>query len=118
MAGIELNLIVIRSNNLDQAAQFYHNLGLDFVRHRHGQGAEHLSSMIGNTIFEIYPRMSAIDRTTATRIGFRVGAWEGLIDRLQQAGGTVVTPMHDSDWGRRVVIADPDGHRVELTAAS
>lgn len=32
------------------------------------------------------------------------------------AGGKLLQQPQDSPWGRRAVLADPDGHRVELTA--
>jgi lactoylglutathione lyase len=35
---------------------------------------------------------------------------------LVAAGGASVSPPKDSPWGRRAVVGDPDGHRVELTA--
>jgi hypothetical protein len=34
------------------------------------------------------------------------------------AGEKVVSPPQETEWGRRAVIADPDGHRVELVEAS
>ena len=32
------------------------------------------------------------------------------------AGAEVILPPTDSEWGRRAIVADPDGHRVELDA--
>ena len=29
----------------------------------------------------------------------------------------VIQPAADSEWGRRAVIVDPDGHRIELLQA-
>ena len=107
---------MIRSSNLDRATHFYAQLGLLFERHRHGQGVEHLTCTVGSIIFEIYPRSNATDSTVATRLGFRVTALADLIPALQAAGGTIVTQVHASPWGQRVVVADPDGHRVELTS--
>jgi predicted enzyme related to lactoylglutathione lyase len=34
---------------------------------------------------------------------------------VQQLGAAVVSPPADSPWGLRAVLADPDGHRVEIT---
>jgi predicted enzyme related to lactoylglutathione lyase len=31
-------------------------------------------------------------------------------------GAKVVSAAKDSEWGRRAVVADPDGHRVEITS--
>lgn len=38
-----LNLVVIRSVDLDRAEKFYNALGLLFERHSHGIGPEHLA---------------------------------------------------------------------------
>jgi lactoylglutathione lyase len=39
---------------------------------------------------------------------------DSLMIRLQQEDITVITKPTDSEWGRRAVVIDPDGHRVEL----
>jgi len=43
VANVVLNLIVLRSADLDRAAQFYSRLGIVFSRERHGSGPEHLA---------------------------------------------------------------------------
>jgi len=74
MNDIQLNLIVIRASNLERSAAFYRLLGLDFVKHRHGKGLEHLACELGTVVFEIYPRTSEVDSTTASCLGFRVAS--------------------------------------------
>ena len=37
---------------------------------------------------------------------------------LRDWPNAVVTPAKESEWGRRTVVADPDGRRVELLEAS
>jgi hypothetical protein len=39
---------------------------------------------------------------------------DSAIAALTAYPGAVVSPAKDSEWGRRAVVADPDGHRVEL----
>ncbi len=40
---------------------------------------------------------------------------DALVARMAAAGGRVVTPAHDTDWGgRSAYVADPDGHLWEL----
>jgi len=112
---IELNLVVIRSADIDRAVAFYRLLGLEFDKHRHGKGAEHFACESGQAVFEIYPRRDATDATASTRIGFRVAGVDQLLERLEAAGATVISAAQDSPWGRRAVVTDPDGHRVELT---
>ncbi|MEX1039170.1 MAG: VOC family protein [Pirellulaceae bacterium] len=111
-----LNLIVLRSRDLDRAEAFYSALGLTFARHAHGQGPVHLASESEGQVFEIYPLAGEAVPTSSTRIGFSVSSVDATYDRLLASGGTAVTSPQDSPWGRRAVVADPDGHKVELTA--
>ena len=90
-------------------------LDILFLKHRHGSGPEHLSAEIGSVVFEIYPRAGESDSTASTRIGFRVPSLDIAVARLTEFGVTVVSPPKDSPWGRRAVVNDFDGHRVELT---
>jgi len=113
-----LNLVVIRSADLDRAEDFYRVLGLCFERHRHGSGPEHLAAQpfAGGYVFEIYPANAKSGSTAGVRIGFSVDAVDPYLDLLVEAGGTIIQAPADSEWGRRAVVADPDGHRVELVA--
>lgn len=111
------NLIVLRSRDLERAHSFYSALGLSFTRHAHGKGPVHLASESEGQVFEIYPLIGDAVPTSSTRIGFSVGSVDATFDRLLTSGGTAVTPPQDSPWGRRAVVTDPDGHRVELTAS-
>jgi predicted enzyme related to lactoylglutathione lyase len=113
---VTCNLIVLRSRDLDRADSFYRALGLSFVRHSHGNGPVHLSSENVGQVFEIYPLTDQVAPTDSTRIGFSVPSVDATYASLMSAGGTSVAPPKDSQWGRRAVVADPDGHRVELTA--
>lgn len=110
------NLIVLRSRDLDRAHSFYCALGLSFVRHSHGNGPVHLASESGGQVFEIYPLTENATPTSSTRVGFSVPSVDVTYASLLTAGGTSVTPPTDSEWGRRAVVVDPDGHRIELIA--
>jgi len=52
--------------------------------------------------------------TFGTRIGFVVDSVDQLLPLITELGAEVLTNPSDSEWGRRAVIADPDGHRIEL----
>jgi lactoylglutathione lyase len=109
------NLVVISSTNFERATRFYEALGLSFTKHRHGTGPEHLTCELGFVVFEIYPRAGEADSTASTRIGFKVSSVDEIVKQLEQNGVTVISPPKDSPWGRRAVVNDFDGHRVELT---
>lgn len=65
-------------------------------------------------MFEIYPLTGKSSPTTGTRIGFKVDTVDGVVRLLTEIGVKVVTPPTDSEWGRRAVVVDFDGHVVEL----
>jgi lactoylglutathione lyase len=113
MTEVRLNLVVLRSTDLDRAARFYGLLGINFAREKHGSGPEHLASKLGEVVLEIYPDVSA-GQDPRVRIGFDVPSVEDAIKKIRENGSVVLTPPKESPWGLRAVVADPDGHRVEL----
>jgi lactoylglutathione lyase len=110
------NLVVIRSGDLDRAEKFYSALGLTFTRHYHGKGPEHLACERAGHALEIYPIGKDGQGTAAARIGFAVPSVDDAFAASLAAGGAEVSAPQDSPWGRRAVVSDPDGHRVELTS--
>lgn len=115
MSDIALNLLVIRSPDIDRSAGFYELLGLSFTKHAHGAGPQHYAAEIGSAVFEIYPRTDEKDSTSRIRLGFRVANLDQTILALDQAGAKIVSGPKDTPFGRRAVVDDPDGHRIELT---
>lgn len=109
-----VNLLVIRSENIDRAVTFYQTIGLSFDKHSHGSGPEHYACENDGFVFEIYPLSPKQQPTVWTRIGFSVGDVDSLVDSLAEAGAKVVSSPKDSEWGRRAVVKDLDGHTVEL----
>jgi catechol 2,3-dioxygenase-like lactoylglutathione lyase family enzyme len=97
------------AEDVRSAATFYRALGLLLTRENHG-GPEHYAADAGGVVFEIYPLTLGKAPTTDTRLGFVVDDVVGLLPLLTAAGGRILTEAPD-----RAVVADPDGHRVELT---
>lgn len=111
-----LNLVVIRSADLDRSERFYRAFGLSFERHRHGNGPEHLAAQPYKygSVFEIYLASGKAGSTTGVRLGFSVDDVDAYMNSMVEAGGLILQEPMDSEWGRRAVVADPDGHKVEL----
>ena len=114
MNHIALNLVVLRSPAMARAAAFYSRLGLQFAQHQHGSGPEHFAAELGSGVFELYPLSPDGPSTLGTRIGFSVPSLDATVAALSDYPGAIISPPKDSEWGRRAVIADPDGHRIEL----
>lgn len=108
-----LNLVVIRVFDLETSKRFYEKLGINFVYEQHGKGEKHLSAVLEGMVFEIYPSSNNID-TSQVRLGFRVSSVDRTIEELQAIETVIVSPPIDSQWGRRAVILDPDGYKIEL----
>ncbi len=110
----KLNLLVIRSPDIDRAAIFYQTLGLLLDLHSHGSGPEHFVAVVDGLAFEIYPLLKGQLPTTDARLGFTVDSVDELVPLLERAGAAVTVRPHDRDGGRHAVVTDFDGHRVEL----
>ena|SRR5215472_2081727 len=108
-----LSLVVIRARDIDRLARFYEVLGLQFTKHRHGNGPEHLSSQAGDTVFEIYPAGDN-ESTASTRLGFSVPSLNEALGRLRDLDVTVLAEPSDTPFGRRAVVKDFEGHKIEL----
>jgi predicted enzyme related to lactoylglutathione lyase len=100
---------------LERAEAFYRAIGLEFARHSHGGGPEHLASEADGQVFEIYPASEDGASTSSVRIGFTVPSVDSAYEAALAVGGKSVSRPKDSPWGRRAVVADFDGHRIELT---
>ena len=112
-----LNLVVLRAADLDRSGRFYRALGIPLRPERHGAGPEHLAGAAGPATFEVYPA-GAAGATAGVRLGFRVASAADAVAAAVGAGGTLVQPPKPGPWGLRAVVADPDGHRVELVEAA
>src|SRR6476659_3688619 len=112
-----VNLVVLRVADIERAASFYRLLGFEFVKHAHGTGPQHYASDADGFVFELYPSTAEQAVSSSTRIGFAVANVDDAAGKLSSfSGARLVTAPNDSEWGRRAVVADPDGHRIELVA--
>ena len=119
MSAPSLSFLTLRSSNMETALSFYRALGFEFVEEQHGAGPRHHSSKAGATVIEIYPgehgRAPELRSAGATLIGFGVANLDQALTSLTQLGAPVLTPAKQSPWGRRAVVADPDGRAVDLS---
>ena len=58
MSNITLNLVVLRTADSAASVAFYRRLGLQFEKHRHGNGLEHFAAELQGGVFELYPQAS------------------------------------------------------------
>jgi len=111
-----LNLLVIRAKHPAKLAEFYRCLGLEFLLEQHGTGPEHYCSVQNGAVFEIYPKQECEPSTSGTRLGFAVERIDNIVEAVKNQAQVLTRPQN-SHWGRRAVLVDPEGHRVELLEA-
>ncbi|HEY8749757.1 MAG TPA: VOC family protein [Tepidisphaeraceae bacterium] len=118
MGLTRLNLVVLRVADIDRSASFYSRLGLTFTKHAHGTGPQHYASESDGFVFELYPSSAEHPPTTSVRVGFAVANVDDVLSNLATSmDATIIVGARNTEWGRRAVIADPDGHRIELLAS-
>jgi lactoylglutathione lyase len=107
-------LIVLHVHDIEKSKAFYSLLGLSFSEEKHGAGPRHYAAVLDGLVFEIYPCRANVP-VSPLRIGFHVVAVDDLVEGLRAHDIPIVNEPNDSPWGRRAVVADPDGNRVELS---
>lgn len=110
---VSLNLLVVLVKNLDHTAAFYNKLGITFDRHRHGNGPEHLAAVLTGCVLEFYPTTSSAIQPI--RFGVKAPNLDAAIPSFQDTPEAIISPPKPSPWGRRAVLQEPDGHKIELT---
>jgi predicted enzyme related to lactoylglutathione lyase len=108
-----ISLIVLHTNDIEAAKEFYSLLGLSFVEEQHGKGPRHYAATLGAVVLEIYPCQGS-SPPAPLRIGFRLPCLERTLETLRSRGVRFTSEAKDSPWGRRAVVEDPAGNRVEL----
>lgn len=114
---MQLNLLVLRARHPAKLARFYEEFGCQFEQERHGSGPAHFACSQNGSVFEIYPLSSQGIGTTEVRVGFRVDDVDAACQRAIALNGALLSSPSDSEWGRRAVLRDPEGHTVELHQA-
>lgn len=120
---------VIYSSDVEQAARFYVDwLGFEerFRLPPEGEAGYVGLARSGGAELAIVSSEWPADQIGA-RLGdgprFELFAYvddlDGLVERLREAGGTVLKDPQDMPWGERVAyVADPDGNPIALAADS
>lgn len=109
-----LNLLVVRSKELNRCLEFYQTLGLTFVQEQHGSGPVHWTAATGPVIFEVYPMDSESEPDRKTRLGFQLADLRHTVEQLRARGFRISAEARQSPWGLRAVAIDPDERSVEL----
>lgn len=112
---MQLKLLVIRSANPTQLAQFYTQLGCTFEQHRHGKGPMHYSCTIDKMVLEIYPLAKGqVAADPNLRFGFEIEEFDAVLEKLIEQGAKLIEAPYESEFGWLAVVEDLEGRKVEL----
>lgn len=112
---MKINLVVIRTNDIDKLADFYQKLGITFQYHQHGKGPFHYAAELAGTVFEIYPLLKSQEKPdNSLRLGFDVARLDELIASLIKEKVEILKAPTHSEYGYVAIIKDLDGRKIEL----
>ena len=110
---MNIYLFVYYVKDIEETKMFLSNLGLSFTKEKHGNGPVHYSTMVQDTVFEIYPSNENKGSTVA-RIGFDL---TGQISGEQSAfiRENCSSGIQEMENGKnQAVIKDPSGNNIEV----
>jgi len=112
---MDIRLIVIRSADPKELANFYSQLGFSFEYHQHGTSAMHYAANIDGTTLEIYPLRKGLDSAdNSLRLGFGIDHFDQVIDELRDAKVVFSLEPTAGEFGMFAVVVDPEGRKIEL----
>lgn len=101
----------------ERTARFYRALGLPLEEERHDDGPLHYACDVGGAHIAVYGAPKAKSRPArkhSAMLGFRVANLVKTLGALKRVGAKVVVEPQKVPWGRRAIVQDPDGRKVEL----
>ena len=114
MVAQSFNLLVLKAINPKNLAKSWSTFGLEFVEESHDEGPVHYACNVGSIVLEIYPRETQEASTQGVRFGIIVDDLRDIVSNLPN-DMTLLEPVRSFDFGRRAVILDSEGHKIELS---
>lgn len=112
---MNINLVVLKTNQPENLVTFYESIGFQFDHHRHGNGPLHYAAELKDFVFEIYPLPTGMhEPDNTTRLGFTIAQLETVLEKLKANGTTIKKEPTITEWGYQALVEDPDGRKVEL----
>ncbi len=112
---MRLNLLVIRTSDIDILKNQYELLELEFTYHRHGNGPYHYAHEENGFVFEIYPLIKSMNQAdNSIRLGFTVKDLTTKIKELENSNWKILSQPVKNEWGFSAIIQDLDGRKIEL----
>ena len=124
----EISIITIGVDDLERAFAFYRAL-FDIAEEQIGAGEDHVAFFFANGLsFVLFPRKEiaqtagkpeGLEGTPGFVLSHRAEspeAVDAILDRVLVAGGAVITPGTQSEWGYSAYFEDSEGNVWEVMA--
>lgn len=112
---MKLNLLVIRTKEIELLKKQYELLEIEFDYHQHENGPFHYASEIDGFVFEIYPlTKSMIKADNSLRLGFEIPNLETKMNELENSSWKILSEAKKTEWGLIAIVQDLDGRKIEL----
>ena len=108
---ITLSLIVLRAKDIEKSLVFYQALGLEFIQEQHGKGPVHYSSIVGETVIELYS-VTTLHPAYNLRLGFSVESLDDTVKKLKNIDAPMELLINEQ--GPFALVRDPDFRTIEL----
>lgn len=117
--GPRPSALVLHTGRLEACAAFYAALGFDLNFEQHGSGPRHYALRYEGLHFALRECAAGGDAPEpgapgSTAFGLHVDDVDLAVERVSEAGGSLVAEARDRSFGRQARIADPDGRVIEL----
>lgn len=104
----ELSYLVLYSPNIEKTRTFYESLGLQFVKEKHGLGAEHYACQLSNLVLELYPGKP----DQPVRLGLKVQNLNLILERADK--NILITSLHKTESEYKATVIDPQHIKIDL----
>ncbi|MCB0979004.1 MAG: hypothetical protein KDB02_16240, partial [Acidimicrobiales bacterium] len=99
--------LVLRCSDIEVTRRFYERLGLSFETEQHGSGPVHYTTVLGETVVELYPATDSRPPERGLRVGVAVEDVASTLGSPTECSGTVYSKPE-------AIVNDPDGRVVVL----
>lgn len=104
---------VLVSKDINRTRDFYQFLGFEFAAEKHGNGPDHFSTLLKDTVCEIYPELPS----KRDKIFFIV--WvpdiENCVKNISSYGGKLLEGIkQDKGKAKQILVEDPDGRILKI----
>jgi lactoylglutathione lyase len=120
---VKLGYVILYVNSIEKTKQFYGELlGLklrnevgSYIEYDTGSTILSMNTRVDGREVTQLPIPDGIQKNNTFELGFVTPDVEGMIERLRQAGVSILLEPTEKPWGQKVAyVEDPDGHYIEI----